>query len=506
MAEAQRLPLQPRTDVIAVKLPADTAPHHFRGSIESHRFQIHEWVDPSMKLHPPRVEVDDTEPFRNALFGREQFGRSLLQLLRRTEEGLVIFVNAPWGEGKTTFSRMFRALIRSEKLSSIYFDAYASDATDEPFIAFSAEILDFSRSQLSGAKAKASEKRFKKAAIEVGKRLIGTAVKAGLRLATAGVADSEDLGKLKDTLSDVTKETGEVIAAQVEQQIDDYAAEKESFTVFKNDLAVLAALHRKEHGFPLTIIVDELDRCRPSYALALLERIKHLFDVEGVAFVLLMNLSQMENYVSAIYGEKVDARGYLLKFATLYVDLPRESDEEPLPRGYRSFCHGLMAHHDFPIESPHDDQLVKSMTCLSQHFRLSLREVEKVFVTMALYFAARPKEQFTDAFAVAMLATFKLKRPELFHRLAAGSITLEELLKESRLDRLPTNSSRISQSWVNEFLEFCLLPEDKWSEKTGNVPTPFGSWIGRYDLDRKRVLPFLCARLSQFSPTVATVE
>jgi len=69
----------------------------------------------------------------------------------------------------------------------------------------------------------------------------------------------------------------EIGADIIEKKIEGYTAEKDSLKSFKKSLAKLAALIREEQGFPLTIIVDELDRCRPDFALSLLERIKHLF-------------------------------------------------------------------------------------------------------------------------------------------------------------------------------------------------------------------------------------
>ena len=57
----------------------------------------------------------------------------------------------------------------------------------------------------------------------------------------------------------------------------------------------------------LVIVVDELDRCRPDYALSLLEIIKHFFNVEGVHFVLGVNLSELQNIVRARYGRNIKA-------------------------------------------------------------------------------------------------------------------------------------------------------------------------------------------------------
>ena len=94
-----------------------------------------------MKIHPPKITIDPADPFKEALFGRNDFGESLTQLLRNVSESLVIFVNAPWGEGKTTFAEMWKAALRQQKLEVIYFDAYAADYFDDPFVSFSGEIL-----------------------------------------------------------------------------------------------------------------------------------------------------------------------------------------------------------------------------------------------------------------------------------------------------------------------------------------------------------------------------
>jgi predicted KAP-like P-loop ATPase len=42
--------------------------------------------------------------------------------------------------------------------------------------------------------------------------------------------------------------------------------------------AQLAEITKKEKK-PLVFIVDELDRCKPEFAIRLIERIKHFFDI-----------------------------------------------------------------------------------------------------------------------------------------------------------------------------------------------------------------------------------
>ena len=47
-------------------------------------------------------------------------------------------------------------------------------------------------------------------------------------------------------------------------------------------------------GNRLIIMVDELDRCKPSYAVKLLERIKHYFTNDRITFVFSVNTYELE--------------------------------------------------------------------------------------------------------------------------------------------------------------------------------------------------------------------
>ena len=165
-----------------------------------------------MKIQPPRVQIDDNDAFANALFDRKEFGLSLTELLRNTDEGVVVFVNAPWGEGKTTFSEMWRAHLRSQKLEAIYYDSYASDYLADPFLSFSAEILGPIDKRLADAEGTpAARREFKKAAIEVGKKLAALGAKVGIKALTMGAVDSGVVGELKtigEGIADGTADIG----------------------------------------------------------------------------------------------------------------------------------------------------------------------------------------------------------------------------------------------------------------------------------------------------------
>lgn len=66
---------------------------------------------------------------------------------------------------------------------------------------------------------------------------------------------------------------------------------------------------------PFTILIDEPDRCRLTYSIEMLERLKHLFDIPKVAFVVATDTEQLQHAIKAVYGEGFHAKAYLRRFA-----------------------------------------------------------------------------------------------------------------------------------------------------------------------------------------------
>ena len=54
----------------------------------------------------------------------------------------MIALDAPWGEGKSTFIKMWQGHLKNEhpKIKTIYFDAFENDHQSAPFLALAAEI------------------------------------------------------------------------------------------------------------------------------------------------------------------------------------------------------------------------------------------------------------------------------------------------------------------------------------------------------------------------------
>lgn len=78
----------------------------------------------------------------------------------------------------------------------------------------------------------------------------------------------------------------------------------------------------EEKGDRLTIFIDELDRCKPSYAVRLLERIKHYFVHDQITFVFSINTNQLHHTIKKYYGSGFDGSRYLNRFFDLRISLP----------------------------------------------------------------------------------------------------------------------------------------------------------------------------------------
>jgi KAP-like P-loop domain-containing protein len=126
-----------------------------------------------------------------------------------------------------------------------------------------------------------------------------------------GTSTSEAIGRAK---TEIGKRLDELYDAEGKALLEKFNRGKKSIAEFKAQLSKVLKSFTSKHRMPLFVLVDELDRCRPTYAVTLLERVKHLFDVDDVVFVLATDTSQLRHSIKAIYGSDFDAGRYLHRF------------------------------------------------------------------------------------------------------------------------------------------------------------------------------------------------
>lgn len=308
--------------------------------------------------------IKDAEPldeiWKGDLLGRRDEADTIERYLRHENntyreqerrQSIVLGIDAPYGHGKSWFLDNL-ALQLAQKHPVARIDAWADDANGEPLTAFMSAIDEALSPYLS--KSKKLRDRLataKVAALPVlGKLVTGMAVKGLSKVAgdeiDRQVGDAveqarEMLGQEEETASqpqkkgekgdgavaDAVEKAIETVGKEIDSLVDrrgaamlaDYRQRKRSRESFRRNMAALVdAIDGADvpGQAPLIVIIDELDRCRPDYAIRVLEEIKHFFEVPGVCFVLGLHGDQLTNSIEAVYGASFDSGDYLRRFFT----------------------------------------------------------------------------------------------------------------------------------------------------------------------------------------------
>lgn len=103
-----------------------------------------------MEFKSHKVIVETDNPFKNDLLNRKPHVENFTNLLENISSPIVLSVNAPWGQGKTTFLEMLHAKLKSKEHTSIYFSAWETDFASDPLQAFLGEINDKIKRLING--------------------------------------------------------------------------------------------------------------------------------------------------------------------------------------------------------------------------------------------------------------------------------------------------------------------------------------------------------------------
>ena len=345
-----------------------------------------------MRIFPTPLQIDETEGFtaEKDIFGRKELGSGLSNLVGSVTDPMVIAIDGQWGSGKTTFLKMWAGELRKEGFPVIYFDAFENDYIDDAFAALSAEIIGLVETEKMSGNPKARD--FKKKAVGALKVIARSALKVGVRAASMGALDATGIGE----------EINEAISAEAEELTDKHIGElltkqaerRSTLQGFRDALRDLPSIlvpvpeaaetEEAVKPKPLIFMIDELDRCKPLFALQLLERIKHFFAVKNVHFVLGTHMGQLRNSVNAAYGASIDANTYLQKFISLTFPLSDNGGHHNDRVATKYIAH---LRRDINISSD-DRDFSQSCVEFIQTYALirnsSLRDIEHMMTNVAL--------------------------------------------------------------------------------------------------------------------------
>lgn len=239
-----------------------------------------------------KVDLDDLFPERR---------KTLLQIVNKIKDFSfektneydnvenVLLVQGGYGTGKTFFAKKLNDYLLGEGVDSVYFSVWEKDYVNQPFVVISENILKeiFKNKNIVKKVENFITDKFKKIMDYVISKDFNVKLGTGPLEVDTNISLQEIINAIKD--------------------------QKDPIAEFKDDLSTLI---NKLKNKKLVLIVDELDRCRPDYAMKVLEIIKHFFDIDGLIVIVLSNIKALNNSVKSLYNfeNNNNEESYLTKF------------------------------------------------------------------------------------------------------------------------------------------------------------------------------------------------
>ena len=331
-------------------------------------------------------------------FNRKPIAKNIIKLLTSDIDLSPMVIDGGWGTGKTEFCQKLIQLMQQQHpdYQPVYIDAFRSDHSGEPLLALLAEIIKTCTPPKDSDEKLIEEhkdriRRITKAAGFLMKTVAKAAVGHVLKQNTDDLAEELQQIMNDDQEADSLAETVTDAAATIASHTIDATVEallKEQIEAEKNLETLKACLTELAEDKPIILFIDELDRCRPDYAVDMLEVIKHVFDIENVKVVLVTNTKQLRAAINHRYGVEVDAQKYLDKFLKYSFALPEKVVAQT--EQYRVW---VSIHHFKQLIKGRDIGRVLFsgygvMECINEMIKrnnLSLRETERLVRFLEIY-------------------------------------------------------------------------------------------------------------------------
>ena len=270
-------------------------------------------------------------------FDRKSIAEKVIKLLDAEMDFCPMAIDGGWGTGKTEFCHKLINLIKEQDTARrasaqpatdtppaeagqgggtqsgdtpqperavIYLDAFASETVDDPLLCILAAIRD----EFPDEETRKEIRQRVMSVMKMGWKVLLKALAAHLL--------KQDGEGIWTELTDVAQDgANDLIDRTVDSLLDQYAHAQQNIEALQETIAKATAQR------PILFFIDELDRCRPDFALSILELVKHVFDIPGIKFIFVANLEQLKAAIRKRYGQDVDADVYLEKFVKMEIGL-----------------------------------------------------------------------------------------------------------------------------------------------------------------------------------------
>lgn len=299
--------------------------------------------------------------------GRGKYADFIVNLVRRGQgsEGrsYTLAIDASYGSGKTMFLHMLKNKI---------IDKYSTMNVDKPLIVayYNAWQYDFFGEALEPlvlSIMECEELAVQKDGQEGAKKFRGAMAVVG---AAANAIIQHKTGISLDSFIDSCKNK----APSDDKQEVEFNTYEEKIRKLSDALTEAAKVY-DDHA-RLLVIIDELDRCRPDFALKTLEITKHILDSNNVVFLYAVDMRQLQKTVEKMYGSGMDSAGYLLRFFDYISVMPKASNTEYLANVLMQS--EVFSRNEFLSQPKIETELQKSFGEILDRIPLTPRDIDRI--------------------------------------------------------------------------------------------------------------------------------
>ena len=280
----------------------------------------------------------------------------------------MLAVRGDFGDGKSAFLRMCVAHLRNQETPVVEFNAWLQGHTEDPL----RDLISVLSNDLDRPQA-----------LQDLLRKIAT---RGIGKVTGGLVEPEDFERQ---------------TAAVVREWDDLNMLR------KRVQSTLAETVRDRNG-KLVVLIDELDRCLPKYALGVLNAARNLLDTPGVVVVLGLNPRETAARIRQLYGSTTEAETFLGRFVDYSIDLRLPNAETG---GMDQFLDGVsaFANTDAWVTASDGDYTDLMIKVMVDRFGLSLRDTQQLVHRVAVSLRMLATTRYTDFSLQALLSLLALR-------------------------------------------------------------------------------------------------
>ena len=371
-----------------------------------------------IKNELPVYDLDN--PWAGDCLGRKNLAPYLSNIVEDADGPLVVAVNGTWGSGKSYFLNNWCLDIEKKHRWAqgispvIYFNAWESDFCHSPLLSIIGQLyLHFEKIPKWRKMQNTTQLKGKRPTAADSKKWIAITRQIANHAKHISGIDAEEF------YSDIGRSGPKLLKAYKRE-----AEEREKLIEYLRQLADYVS---NAYRHPLVVVVDELDRCRPSFAVETLERIKHIFSVPHTVFVLGIDRQQLGKTIQAVYGD-IDVSRYLQRFIDVDFGFPDIDTGAFIDKLMRDYC--IL---DAFAGSP--ENITKDLSCFKQVYhslcrfhKMALRDIESSLKLFTCVIRTYDKKSPMHPFLLAMMIVLKFKNPELYDAYVHRAATANELI------------------------------------------------------------------------------